>query len=343
MASVAPTSVSQPPVAVGTAVLRQAVMAPTLETATAPSAEAAPATPSAAPTPASALASAVSAAAARQDGLGPLLADLAAALKTSTLPPALKAAIQTVARFQLPTAPPPTAAQLRQAVAQSGLFLEARMAAQPGLPPADFKLALANLSAALTSQAADKPAVVQAEPAPPPPYQDGPQRGQPALAATLPPQAELQAVVGHLQRRVAAAQSRVLLQQAASATGRAAAGPWLFELPLATPQGAAIAQFQIDADEPTAAETPVERTWRARFTLDLAGIGPVHAHLALRGEDLMLGLFAEDEAAAVRLDEDRARLATALQAEALNPQIAIRPGSPHTATPPAGRFVDGAA
>lgn len=293
--------------------------------------------------PADALAAAVRIAAARQEGLAPLLADLAAALKSPTLPPGLRAAIQTVMGQQLPTSPPPTAADLRQAVARSGLFLEARMAAGEAPPPGDFKTALASLGATLGAHVGEASASARAEPAPPPPYQDGPQQGQPPVAADLPSEAGLQAMVGHLQRRVAGAQARGLLQQAASATGRAAAGPWLFELPLATHQGAAVAQFQIDADQPAAGEVSAERTWRAHFTLDLEGVGPVHAHLALRGEDLMLGLFAEAPDTAARLDQDRARLATALQAEALNPQIAIRPGAPQPAPVAAGRFVDSAA
>lgn len=339
MATVTPTSNLQPLAGVAAAAPRVVVTGPEAVANADVSAQAGIAPQP----PADALTAAVRAAATRQDGLAPLLADLAAALKSPALPPGLRAAIQTVMSLQLPTSPPPTAADLRQAAARSGLFLEARLAAGGAPPPGDFKAALAVLDTALDAHAGEAPAAAQAEPAPPPPYQDGPQQGQPALPASLPLEAGLQAMIGHLQRRVAGAQARGLLQQAASATGRAAAGPWLFELPLATPQGAAIAQFQIDADQPSASEASAERTWRAHFTLDLPGTGPVHAHLALRGEDLMLGLFAEAPDTAARLDQDRAQLATALQAEALNPQIAIRPGVPQAASVAAGRFVDSAA
>ncbi len=344
MLIVTPTSALPAPAGAGAIVPRDlaaAVAAQSQVGAASPhEADGAPAAPG--PT----LASAVSAAAARQDGLSPLLADLAAALNAPAVPSAVKAAIQKVLGFQLATSPPPTPADLRQAVSQSGLFLESRLAAQPNLPPADLKAALGDLGQVLSALAGDRSTQVHAEPVPPPPYPDGPQRGQPAAPSSLPVNVELQAVVGHLQRRVAAAQARQLLQQAASVPGEAGGartGPWLFELPLATPQGAAIAQFEIDADQPPVADEKPERTWRARFTLDLEGVGPVHAHLALSGDDLKLGLFAEAGETAARLDQDRPRLALALQAEALNPQIAIRPGVPQTATVPAGRFVDNAA
>jgi hypothetical protein len=294
-------------------------------------------------TPGSALDAAVRAAAIRQEGLAPLLADLAAALRSPGLPADLKTAMQRLIGLELPTEPPPTAVALRQAVARSGLFTEARLAAQPGAPIADLKTALAGLQASLAGHADAQPAAHHAEPVPPPPLPDGEQGAQPAVPSSFPPEAGLQAVIGHLQHRVEAARSRLLLQQAASAGGKPSTGPWLFELPLATPQGAAIAQFQIDADESSETEPNTERTWRARFTLDVGGTGPVHAHLALRGEDLMLGLFAESDETAARLDQDRTQLADALQAEALNPQIAIRPGAPKTAPAPVGRFVDSAA
>jgi hypothetical protein len=296
-------------------------------------------------TPASALESAIRAAATRQGGLATLLADLGAALARPDLSPALKAAIVKVLSFQLPTTPPPTAADLRQALSASGLFLEARLAAQAGPPPADLKAALIDLRQALAVAANGRPAAaVAAEPAPPPPYRDGPQQGQPAVPPTLPPHPELQALAAHLQRRTVAALSRQVLQQAASTQREPhRAGPWLFELPLATPQGAAIAQFQIDADDPPAPGESRERTWRARFTLDLADLGPVHVNLALRGSDLRANLWAEAPDAAARLDQDRVSLALALQAQALDPQIAIRPGAPHTDLAPAGRFADSAA
>ncbi|MDQ0464050.1 hypothetical protein QO010_001821 [Caulobacter ginsengisoli] len=314
-------------------------------------APAAPPPPLPATTPASALETAVHAAATRQGGLATLLADLSVALARPDLSPALKAAIVKVLGFQLPTVPPPTAADLRQALSASGLFLEARLASQAGPPPADLKAALIDLHQALAVAANGQPAAPSLglpapEPAPPPPYRDGPQTGQPAVLPTLPPHPEIQALAAHLQRRTVAALSRQLLQQAASTPsepGVTRTGPWLFELPLATPQGAAIAQFQIDADDPPAPGESRERIWRARFTLDLAGVGPVHVNLALRGSELRANLWAEVPDAAARLDQDRVSLALALQAQALDPQIAIRPGAPHTELAPAGRFADSAA
>jgi hypothetical protein len=289
----------------------------------------------------SALEAAVAVAATRQDGLAELMADLGVALAAPGLSPDVKAAIGQVFGFQLPTQPPPSAADLRAAVAASGLFLEARLAGEGGAPM-DLKAALGMLSQALAAAGPEPSAPAPAHAPPPPPFRDGPQAGQPAVASNLTPVMPAQAMAAQLLRKVGGVLSRQLLQQAAS-TPRPGATSWLFELPLATQQGAAIAQFQIDADEPPAAAAELERTWRARFTLDLAAVGPVHVNLALRGSDLRADLWAETAEAAARLDQDRASLALALQAEALDPQIAIRPGAPQTARAPAGRFVDSAA
>lgn len=335
MSILAPASASTAPRGVGEAVLRIPVAAAQAGDAAIP----APA-PSAEPQP-SALQVAVSAAASRQDGLAGLMADLGAALATPGLSPDLKAVMSRVLGFQLPTQPPPTAADLRSAMAASGLFLEARLASGPA-SASDLKAALSELGQALAATARDEPAPALDHAPPAPPYRDGPQTGQPAVAADLAPTLPPQVLAAHLLRRVSGALSRQLLQQAAS-TPRPGGASWLFELPLATPQGAAVAQFEIDAEDPPPSAADLERAWRARFTLDLAGVGPVHVNLALRGSALRADLWVEAPDAATRLDAERARLATALQAQALEPQIAIRPGAPQVLPTPPGRFVDSAA
>ncbi|WP_296595449.1 hypothetical protein, partial [Phenylobacterium sp.] len=95
-----------------------------------------------------ALAGARTEAAGRQDQMGPIFADLARALDAPALPPALKAAIARVLAFQAPTDRPPTAETIRTAVAQSGLFLEANLAAGRPMAP-DLKAALLVLRQAL--------------------------------------------------------------------------------------------------------------------------------------------------------------------------------------------------
>ena len=63
---------------------------------------------------------------------------------------------------------------------------------------------------------------------------------------------------------------------------RADAGQrWNFEVPFATPQGTAIAQFEVSRDARMPKSDPQQRTWRARFSLDVEPMGPVHASIAL--------------------------------------------------------------
>ena len=58
---------------------------------------------------------------------------------------------------------------------------------------------------------------------------------------------------------------------------------WNFEVPFATPQGTAIAQFEVSRDGSAAKADPQARIWRARFSLDVEPMGPVHAMIALAG------------------------------------------------------------
>jgi hypothetical protein len=148
-----------------------------------------------------------------------------------------------------------------------------------------------------------------------------------------------------------AALARHTLLQAASVpdggdSGRAgrADARWTFEIPLATPQGTAVAQFEIarDGRRGASAEAPVP-AWRARFSLDLEPIGPVHVHIALTQTRAAVTLWAQREASAVRLREDAPLLAQALRAAELEPgDVLVRAGEPPRAgtAAAAGRFLD---
>lgn len=114
-----------------------------------------------------ALAQALSAAAARQNGLAPLFANLAALIGRSDLPEGVRDAAQTLLNLRLSS----TAIEggtLRQAIGRSGLFVEAVQAS--GLTPAaniksalqDLRTVLQGLVDATSAPAAAKPAAVPA-------------------------------------------------------------------------------------------------------------------------------------------------------------------------------------
>jgi hypothetical protein len=292
---------------------------------------------------------AVQTAAGAQGGLASLLADLSAAIQSPALPQPVQAAMARVLGFQLPIDPAPSSADLRRATAQSGLFLETTLATQETAPDDDLKAALLTLGQALETWrggSAAPPGATPSTPAPAPPYSGGPTQGQPALAPGLAPDAPAEAVADRLIKQTGAAISRQVLMQAASAAKGAAspndpgAAQWLFEIPLATPQGASIAQFEIDRDGAAVGRDEDERVWRARFSLDVDPMGPVHAKITLSGRVARVAIWAENDDTLARLSQQKDDLSNALLGEDLDGQVAILPGAPTTAAPAAGQFMD---
>jgi Flagellar hook-length control protein FliK len=122
----------------------------------------------------------------------------------------------------------------------------------------------------------------------------------------------------------------------------ASAPRWNFEIPFATPQGTAIAQFEISRDGERNAVEPAKRTWRARFSLNVEPAGPVHALVSLSGERTSVRMWAERPATASQLRAGVSQLSQALSRADLWPaDIVIRDGAPvQPAAAPAGHFLD---
>jgi hypothetical protein len=253
---------------------------------------------------------------------------------------------------------------LRQALAGSGLFLEAGLAAalSSGTTPAagmagagDLKAALLVLRQMVKSwfdgEAAPGSAGVgvTASAPPPPPYRGAPPSAQPAAPPSLPPDASPRAMAQRLLAETDAALARHTLLQVASLpeAGKAAAPPaaqrgaqWAFEIPFAVGPGSAIAQFEISRDGRGTAPDR-NSVWRVRFSLDVEPMGPVHALIAVTGERAAVTLWAEREASAARLRASGGMLAEALRGAALEPgDIQFRVGTPAAPPPAAGRFLD---
>jgi hypothetical protein len=322
---------------------------------------------------------AAQAAATAQTGLAPLFADLAAALKAPDLPPAVAAAATRVQALAIPLDPPPTAATLKAAAGQSGLLLEATIAATGAPPPDDLKAALLELRQTLATAleaastppaaasapptAATQPAVggpnapapppapraealpAHAEPPPSPPYRDAPLRAQPPAAARLPADAPAPVLVRALLEDVNGALARQVLYQLASLPNPSPGGgpaQWMFELPLLTPLGATPTPFEIgrDGGQRSSGGEASEPTWRARFSLDLGDAGPVHARVSLAHGRVRVGLWAEQAQTAAALDAARGVLSADLAAQQFDPAVTVLPGRPAGAAADPGRFVD---
>jgi hypothetical protein len=313
---------------------------------------------------ASALTEMVGQAATQQDSLAPLLADLAVAVNAPAMPADARATAAQILAAQTPLGADVTAAQLRSAAQGSGVFLEAGLAAAvvsgDEVATANLQLDLKALLLQLSSELA--PFIAGPAPARPaapttsprgtavrgstdqlePPVGGGPVTGQPAARASLDAQAHTDLLVRTLQQEAQGALARVQLSQAASVERSGETTRWMFEVPIATPGGAGVAQFEISRDGhgPGAGGEAAEPSWRARFSVNVSPSGPVHADVMLAKGRARVTLMAEDAAARQALDAHRDELTEALAAEQADVAVRVIGGAPPRPLQPAGQLVD---
>ncbi len=335
--------------------------------------------PSEPPTPAdAALSSAaafVRAAAARQGGLAALYADLESIVSEPNLAaavpaPVLAAAQQLLAmRLDVEPGAAVTANDIKAALAQSGLFGDFLAAAEPSPQQggaANLGGALATLRQALqvwlgaaTDQApspnATAPTAVASPttprgPVPMPPYRGAPTVAQAPVAASIPAGASARVLALHLIGETDAAIARQSLLQMASlsdAGGSAGADAThaaraMFDVPLATQQGTAVAQLLIEPDRQKSGQPSAARPiWRASFSVDLEPIGPVHVRIALAGERTSVTMTAERSASAAALSASLPLLEAGLREAALEPgELRSQTGAAPSQVAAPGLFVD---
>jgi hypothetical protein len=186
---------------------------------------------------------------------------------------------------------------------------------------------------------------------PPPPFRGALPSAQPVAAPSIAPDAPLATAVRHLLDDTDAAIARQTLLQVASLPDRPDASGsrtdptmprWNFEIPFATPQGTAMAQFEISRDGGGNDVEATKRVWRARFSLDVEPAGPVHALISLIGDRTSVRMWAERPQTASLLRAGAGDLSQALsQAELAPGDIVIRDGTPPQPQPAkAGHFLD---
>jgi Flagellar hook-length control protein FliK len=186
---------------------------------------------------------------------------------------------------------------------------------------------------------------------PPPPINGALPSAQPVAPATLSAHMPMNTALQHLLDDTDGAIARQTLLQIASLPGQAdpsasridAATPrWNFEIPFATPQGTAMAQFEISRDGGGREVSSAKATWRARFSLNVEPAGPVHALVSLNGDRTSVKMWAERPSTASQLRAGVSQLTQALsRAELKAGEIVIRDGAPsQPAAAPAGHFLD---
>ena len=184
-----------------------------------------------------------------------------------------------------------------------------------------------------------------------PPFRGALPSAQSVAAPTMSSDTPLATTVRHLLDETDAALARQTLLQVASlpdrpdsASGRldAQVPRWNFEIPFATPQGTAMAQFEVARDGGGNETDPAKRVWRARFSLDVESAGPVHALISYTGERTSVRMWAERPQTAAQLRAGASELSQALARAELTPgDIVIREGTPPQPRPAkAGHFLD---
>jgi hypothetical protein len=185
----------------------------------------------------------------------------------------------------------------------------------------------------------------------PPPFRGSLPSAQPVALPSISANAAPTATIHKLLDDTDAAIARQTLLQVASLPDRPgvstnqidqSAPRWNFEIPFATPQGTAMAQFEISRDGGGNGVDPAHRIWQARFSLDVEPAGPVHALISFSGERTSVRMWAERSETASQLRAGASELSQALtQAELTPGDIVIREGTPPQPAPAkAGHFLD---
>ncbi|MDP1866774.1 MAG: flagellar hook-length control protein FliK [Bradyrhizobium sp.] len=185
----------------------------------------------------------------------------------------------------------------------------------------------------------------------PPPFRGAQPSAQPVALPSLLTDASPATTARQLLGDTEAAIARQTLLQVASLPDRIdapapridpSAPRWHFEIPFATPQGTAMAEFEISRDGGGSEVEAAKRIWQARFSLDVEPAGPVHALVSLVGETTSVRMWAERPETATQLRAGAAQLSQALAKAELQPgDIVIGDGNPPQSAPaPAGHFLD---
>jgi hypothetical protein len=184
----------------------------------------------------------------------------------------------------------------------------------------------------------------------PPPFRGSLPSAQPVASSSISANAAPAATIHKLLDDTDAAIARQTLLQVASLPDRPGVSTnqidqtprWNFEIPFATPQGTAMAQFEISRDGGGNEVDPAHRIWQARFSLDVEPAGPVHALISFSGDRTSVRMWAERSETASQLRAGASELSQALtQAELTPGDIVIREGTPPQRAPArAGHFLD---
>ncbi len=184
---------------------------------------------------------------------------------------------------------------LKQAVAQSGLFMEARLAQilqQPTsgttTPPIDFKGGLLSLLLTLLNFSKNMPP----SPTNTVPTQTIPHT-QTGMQAALNQQMNLQQVLAELLRNVGSGLARLQLSQlVSSAADEEGKRAWIMEIPVRSGEHIDLIQLRIEKEKNQRSPKKLA-LWTITLALELRGLGPVQARVTLADNIVSTHFWAE--------------------------------------------------
>jgi hypothetical protein len=209
---------------------------------------------------------------------------------------------------------------LEAAMAKSGVFLEANLAAHRGPPDprfaSDLKTLMLTLQRALQASGA-KPSSAHSDVAghAPVPTARGPLRTLPAAPATLAVLEEPSQQLNELSRQTDGALARLATVQISNAAPDPAVQSMLIDLPVRHEDRAAMLRLKIERDGSSRRGAGGADSWTVEAAVDLGAIGALHAKVTLVGKRIGVQLRAESpaivEALSQRADELESMLAEA--------------------------------
>ncbi len=291
---------------------------------------------------------------ARQNGLAPLFANLEALERAPILlPSALTNAASAVLKARLPVVGDGLIVPevLQQAVADSGIFHEARLGhGDPAEAAFDLKSTLLILRQVLRSMVPDGAGPsAAAHGRVPPPSRDGVPVAQPQAAPTIDAVTQpVSAILETVLKDTEAALDRLSISQFASLPSPVELqtaqlhNRWFIELPMALQGRTVMLPLEIEEDGSGApADAAQGRLWRIRFALDIEPMGPVHAMVTMQGKLIGVFVWAEREATSQLVRSFSPDLEAALLGSDFErADIEVMTGQPQRRAPMAGQYLD---
>jgi hypothetical protein len=206
---------------------------------------------------------------------------------------------------------------LEAAIAKSGVFLEANLAAHRGPPDprvaSDLKTLMLTLQRALQASGA-KPSSTHSDVAghAPVPTSRGPLTTLPAAPATLAVLEEPTQQLNELSRQADGAIARLTTVQISNSAPDPAVQSMLIDLPVRHEDRAAMLRLKIERDGSSRRGAGGAESWTVEAAVDLGAIGALHAKVTLIGKRIGVQLRAESPAVVAALAQRADELETML-------------------------------